>query len=184
MPVGLRRTASPGNCLGGGVMSKPSRRKPGVLLWPSTTRTALSWPQRAWLHDVGYVQELAVTGFHPLDGARWLRGRAFDSRVTALVAHHSGALIEAGERGMADQLATEFPREDSATANALWYCDMTTGPDGQDFEVVDRLGEIRSRYGPGHIVTRFIDRAQPTIVAAVRRAEDRLASLANRHPDP
>ena len=27
----------------------------------------------AWLHDIGYSPALAVTGFHPLDGARFLR---------------------------------------------------------------------------------------------------------------
>ena len=26
----------------------------------------------AWLHDVGYAPELVETGFHPLDGARFL----------------------------------------------------------------------------------------------------------------
>ncbi|MGH3588381.1 MAG: HD domain-containing protein, partial [Pseudonocardia sp.] len=25
----------------------------------------------AWLHDIGYASPLAVTGFHPLDGARY-----------------------------------------------------------------------------------------------------------------
>src|SRR5690242_11212814 len=52
----------------------------------------------AWLHDIGYAGDLAVTGFHPLDGARWLQRRGFDARVTALVAHHSCALVEADER--------------------------------------------------------------------------------------
>ncbi len=27
----------------------------------------------AYLHDIGYAPELAITGFHPLDGARHLR---------------------------------------------------------------------------------------------------------------
>ena len=27
----------------------------------------------AWLHDIGYAPAVAVTGFHPLDGARHLR---------------------------------------------------------------------------------------------------------------
>src|SRR5439155_25857906 len=49
----------------------------------------------AWLHDIGYAPALAETGFHPLDGARWLRSKSFHPRVTALVAHHSCALIEA-----------------------------------------------------------------------------------------
>jgi len=27
----------------------------------------------AWLHDIGYASPIAMTGFHPLDGARRLR---------------------------------------------------------------------------------------------------------------
>ncbi len=34
----------------------------------------------AWLHDIGYSPELAVTGFHPLDGARFLRAEGADER--------------------------------------------------------------------------------------------------------
>jgi putative nucleotidyltransferase with HDIG domain len=128
----------------------------------------------AWLHDVGYASDLAATGFHPLDGARWLRRSGLDDRVVALVAHHSCAQLEADERGLRRELDAEFSRERSAVADALWYVDMTTGPDGQDYEVTARLDEIRSRYGPDHVVTRFIARAKSEIVAAVRRTEDRL----------
>ncbi|MEU7875157.1 HD domain-containing protein [Dactylosporangium sp. NPDC049140] len=135
----------------------------------------------AWLHDVGYAPALAATGFHPLDGARWLRSEGFDDRVAALVAHHSCALVEADERGLGDVLGAEFAREQSPVADALWYCDMTTGPDGQDLDVVERLAEITSRYGPDHIVTRFIERAGGEITAAVRRAEAHLTA-AGRQP--
>jgi putative nucleotidyltransferase with HDIG domain len=131
----------------------------------------------AWLHDIGYAKDLALTGFHPLDGARWLRGQDFDSRVVTLVANHSVALIEAEERGLADDLAAEFPGETSAVADALVYCDMTTGPDGQDFDIMTRLEEIRSRYGPEHVVTRFINRAEFSILAAVHRTSERLSEL-------
>ncbi|RZU73480.1 HD domain-containing protein [Micromonospora kangleipakensis] len=128
----------------------------------------------AWLHDVGYSPDLVDTGFHSLDGGRWLRREHFDERIAALVAHHSCAWLEAEERGLDETLAQEFPREESAVADALCFADMTTGPDGQDFEVLERLEEIRSRYGPDHLVTRFIIRAEPEMVAAVRRTQSRL----------
>lgn len=64
----------------------------------------------AMLHDVGYAPRLAVTGFHPLDGARFLRDEHdADERLTRLVANHSFALLEAEERGLRDVLAVEFP---------------------------------------------------------------------------
>jgi len=52
----------------------------------------------AWLHDLGYAEQLAMTGFHPLDGARFLRSIGADDLVTSLVAYHSGAAYEAEER--------------------------------------------------------------------------------------
>ncbi|MFC6022660.1 HD domain-containing protein [Plantactinospora solaniradicis] len=130
----------------------------------------------AWLHDVGYSPELVDTGFHSLDGARWLRRQDVDERLSALVAHHSCAWLEAEERGLGQALGEEFEREESPVTDALCYADMTTGPDGQSFEVLERLAEIRSRYGSGHLVTRFITRAEPEIVAAVGRTEARLSA--------
>ena len=132
----------------------------------------------AWLHDVGYSPDIAETGFHPLDGARWLRLQGFDERVVDLVAHHSCAHMEAVERGLADELVAEFAREESAVADALWYADMTTGPDGQDFEVTVRLDEVVVRYGTEHLVSRFILKATPEIVASVARTEERLKGAA------
>lgn len=129
----------------------------------------------AWLHDIGYASGLVMTGFHPLDGARWLRSRSFDSRVAALVAHHSCAAIEADERGLLDILTCEFEHEQSATSDALIYCDMTTGPTGRSMDVGDRLSEIRSRYGPEHVVTRFATRAESRIIEAARRIEGKLS---------
>jgi hypothetical protein len=134
----------------------------------------------AWLHDVGYASEVAASGLHALDGARWLREQGFNDRLSALVAHHSCALFEAEERGLAKELQAEFNDEKSAVRDALWYCDMTTGPDGQDLDIHERLAEVRSRYGPDHLVTRFWTRAEPDIVAVVRRTEERLAAAGSQ----
>ena len=92
----------------------------------------------AWLHDIGYATPLADSGFHPLDGARYLRDRGFGDRaVWTLVAHHTCAQIEADERGLGEVLVAEFPIADAAPSAvaALTYCDMTTGPDGQPVDV-------------------------------------------------
>jgi putative nucleotidyltransferase with HDIG domain len=128
----------------------------------------------AWLHDLGYAPDVRDTGFHPLDGAVWLRKAGFEDRVCALVAHHTRADIEAEERCLADKLGA-FPREQSLVADALLYADMRTGPDGQDFSVGARLDEIIARYGEGHGATRFVRRARPVILEAAQRVEARLA---------
>src|SRR5271165_3769495 len=63
----------------------------------------------AWLHDIGYAPSLATTGLHQLDGARYLRDTQHaDAMLCRLVAHHSCAIIEADERGLADVLNLEF----------------------------------------------------------------------------
>ncbi len=131
----------------------------------------------AVLHDVGYSPRIVDTGFHPLDGARFLRAENVDERVVRLVAHHSCALLEAEERGLRQELEVEFPLEEPHLVDALIYCDMTTTPDGTPTTTPDRVAEIVGRYGPASIVGRFIRRAEPQIDAAARRVEGRLLQV-------
>ncbi|MEU5161786.1 HD domain-containing protein [Streptomyces sp. NPDC020875] len=73
----------------------------------------------AVLHDIGYAPAIAATGFHPLDGARFLRHEeGADERVVCLVAHHSCAVLEAEERGLRDEPA----------GKALVDCSNPVGP--------------------------------------------------------
>ncbi|MFE7119101.1 HD domain-containing protein [Streptomyces sp. NPDC057654] len=132
----------------------------------------------AVLHDIGYSPRIASTGFHPLDGGRFLREQeGMDERVVCLVAHHSCALLEAEERGLRQELATEFELEHPVLVDALLFCDMTTTPDGEPTTSEARVSEIVERYGPDTVVGRFIQRATPEIHAAVQRVEDRLRSV-------
>jgi hypothetical protein len=130
--------------------------------------------QAAILHDLGYASELAVTGFHPLDGARYLRSIGWDDRVVTLIAHHSCARVEAEERGLGAALG-EFERGPVELTECLIFCDMTTSPDGRIVSVDERLAEIRLRYGIDSIVGRFIARAEPELRAATGRVAHRLA---------
>ena len=130
----------------------------------------------AWLHDVGYAPDLAVTGLHQLDGARYLRDpQRADTILCRLVAHHSYAIIEASERGLAEVLGLEFEPAPQGLSDALTYCDMTTNPDGELVPVEQRLAEILDRYGPGHLVNRSIQRATPMILHAVEQVNYRAA---------
>ncbi|MFF2258358.1 HD domain-containing protein [Streptomyces albidoflavus] len=137
----------------------------------------------AVLHDIGYSPSIATTGFHPLDGARFLRDQeGADERVTRLVAHHSCALLEAEERGLRRELETEFALERPELVDALIVSDMTTTPDGEATTSTARVTEIVQRYGPDTVVGRFIQRAAPEIHAAVARVDQRMAAAGSSHP--
>ena len=55
---------------------------------------------------------------------------------------------------------------------------MTTSPDGDLVPAGRRLAEIHGRYGPGHPVSRSIQRATPMILRAVEQVQDRAARTA------
>ena len=105
----------------------------------------------AVLHDVGYGH--VETGFHPLDGARFLARAGFSAVVCNLVVHHSASTYEVDQ-------------DLSAAHAVLWWADLTTGPHGQGVTVEDRLDEICARYGPDDVVTRFVSRARAVLLAA------------------
>jgi putative nucleotidyltransferase with HDIG domain len=133
----------------------------------------------ALLHDIGYAPDLTDTGFHPLDGARYLSDTPQASDMLCrLVAHHSCALIEAAEHGLANQLSREFKPARPNLTDALIYCDMTTGPNGQHMPVEQRLAEIRARYGPEDPVSRALARSAPLLTDAVARIIGKLAGRA------
>ena len=133
----------------------------------------------AWLHDIGYTPALEETGFHPLDGALYLRDHGWTERVVALVAHHSGARFVPVERGF-DSLMAEFEFEDSAVSDALTYADQTVGPNGRRMTVPYRIAEAIARHGPDSPNARArVDRV-PYLLAAANRVEKRLAEASLR----
>ena len=141
-------------------------RKAAAEAWRVEPAVRADLAAAAVLHDIGYGH--VVTGCHPLDGARFLAAEGFSRTVCKLVAHHSASTVEAEERGIHLATYDEFATDrDLGQAHAvLWWADMTTGPTGQDVTVEDRLAEICERYGPGDLVTRFIVRARPRLLAA------------------
>jgi putative nucleotidyltransferase with HDIG domain len=132
----------------------------------------------AILHDIGYAPELVRTGFHPLDGAVYLAEIDAPERLVNLVAHHSFAAHEAALRGLSDELSC-FRDEGGRIRDALWYCDLTTSPDGDKVGVRERLQEIQQRYGPSDLVTRFITEASEELMAAVDRTAERLVAVSS-----
>ncbi|WP_236791121.1 three-helix bundle dimerization domain-containing protein [Amycolatopsis sp. GM8] len=129
----------------------------------------------AWLHDIGYGTEVADTGFHQLDGARYLTRRGWPDRICALVAHHAGADAVARLNGFAEQLAA-YEDERTPVRDALWYCDMTTSPDGEPVSFGDRIADIKARRGPDDPAVRALAVNEQERAAAVRRTEELLAA--------
>ena len=125
----------------------------------------------AWLHDIGYAPALRETGFHPLDGARYL-DRIGYPREAALVAHHSGARFVAEIRGLVGELAGFAFVEDPLT-DALTYADQTVGPRGERLSVADRLAEAVVRHGPDAPTSLAAPRRDPYVYAAAERTEAR-----------
>jgi hypothetical protein len=126
----------------------------------------------ALVHDVGYAPSLHRLGFHPVDGARFLRDQD-QERLARLVAHHSGARFEAEERDLVEELAA-FPVEDGPVMDALTFADMTTGPTGQSMTLAQRIEDVQRRYPSNDPVHRAIIRARPELQAAIDRTRQRL----------
>lgn len=124
----------------------------------------------AWLHDIGYAPSVRRTGFHPLDGAVFARSAGFGELVASLVGFHSGAHLEASERGL--QGLSEFSDPPSDVLDALTFCDLTTGPDGSPVPADDRLSDVLTRYAPEDPVHRAVDAGREELLAAVQRVRD------------
>ena len=129
----------------------------------------------AYLHDIGYAAAARDTGLHQLDGARYLRRLGASDALTSLVAHHTSALTEAGERHLDAHLRGEFPPPtDSELLDLLTYCDMTTSATGRTVTIDERLDCIYDRYAPGHLVARSIHSAEPQLRRIVSTVEERM----------
>ena len=128
----------------------------------------------AWLHDLGYAPAVAAVGFHPLDGARFLRTQGWRQDICDLVAHHSCADVEADRRGAGEALREEFADRPGPVRDVLWGADATIGPAGERLSVDERVREVLSRYGAGSLVAECMVAIAPQLAAALARVEVRL----------
>jgi putative nucleotidyltransferase with HDIG domain len=128
------------------------------------------------LHDIGYAPDLVTTGFHAIDGARYLRDIDAPTRLVELVAHHSCAVLEAELRGLSAELGEFADEGPTPVRDALWWADMTTTPDGGRTTLMERVREIEQRYGPDDVVSCFVRWGWPELLGAVERTDGRLAA--------
>ena len=136
----------------------------------------------AWLHDIGYSPEIADTGFHPMDGARYLRDVWHaDETLCRLVANHSRAIVEAEQRRIADELSARIPsgRPRARRCADLLRHDHCTGrPTGVSTRSASR--KLRGGTVQTTVVTHVTIRARPQLVSSVMRISDRLCMAAVR----
>jgi HD superfamily phosphodiesterase len=127
----------------------------------------------AWLHDIGYAEELRDSGFPPLDGARYLQRNGWQTRLAGLVAHHSEASSVARVSGLIDAVDA-FPQERSLASDALAYADQTVGPNGRSMTFEQRQNDMLDRHpqdSPPVIAHR---QREALLQAAINRVEQRL----------
>ena len=105
----------------------------------------------AWLHDIGYAPDLAVTGLHALDAARYLR----DAQVGRTPFEHHR---RSRRTGACRRLSLESSLTSDTFSSVLTLCDMTTSPDGEPIPIDKQHAEIHHRYGRDHLVSRSIPR--------------------------
>jgi predicted HD phosphohydrolase len=130
----------------------------------------------AWLHDIGYAEQVVDSGFHPLDAARYLDRQHWPRRLCALVAHHSGAVFVAAVRGFGGAL-DRYPHEESAVSDALTYADQTVGPSGERMTVEQRVADMLRRHGPESPNVRADHVRRPYLLGVASRVERRLRSV-------
>ena len=126
----------------------------------------------AYLHDIGYAPELKQTGLYAIDGALWLRSHK-QERLASLTAYHSGTWFQAQLYGLLPDLE-QFSPEQSMVADALDYCDMTTGPAGARISFEERIQDILVRYPEPNIVAQATHQAKPSLSQAVDHIQQEL----------
>jgi hypothetical protein len=128
----------------------------------------------AWLHDIGYAAPVADTGFHPLDGARYLDRLGWPARITALVAHHSGAIYLARAHGPKHRPGRLPVRNDRAGRRAhLRRPDHRPGR--ATHQPGHRIAEAIWRHGAQSAHATAQPLREPHLRDVARRVENRLA---------
>lgn len=150
-----------------------------ITVAPSAVDTLVA---AAWLHDLGYGSRAQQSGFHPLDGAVYLRGKGWPADVCALVAHHSGSRFVARILGL-DERLREFEFVEDPLSDALTVADNTAGANRTILAVDERLREKRRRHGPDSPNTRANPERDDYIRAADERVAHRLAILNQPKPN-
>lgn len=133
----------------------------------------------ALLHDIGYLPavkeylckytELLPTGWHPVDGAYFLRSRG-EERLADLIEGHGNSL----EVAKLQHLAT-FTISTDLAAMIITFCDCQTDPTGKRVDYESRLEEIKLRKGASSVEVLAHEQAKPRIRQIIEEIKNLIA---------
>lgn len=155
------------------LVAERARLASGLAPAPWRDAVALA----GWVHDIGYAPALVETGFHPLDGARYLRASGWPEEVFRLVAFHTGAATEAALRWPATGMGEDFDPPPSAALAVLTWADLTSSPTGEVCSAAERIEEILRRYEKASVVHRAVLQSREEFLETTGRVEAALAEL-------
>ena len=111
----------------------------------------------ALLHDIGYWEPIAQSGFHPIDGARFLTAHG-EPQLARFVVGHSCSPEEAAVAGISG-----VEQDSSLIAKLITYWDVQVKQGGEVVSYEERLADILARYGEDSAVGRANLLARPRI---------------------
>lgn len=128
----------------------------------------------ALLHDVGKALDPGNTEPHGFAGARFLDALGL-ADVAPLVAHHSGARLEADARGMADR--DRWVSGEPDLLAVLTFLDRTTSATGARVSLAERREDIAARHGAGSLSVRLFE----ATLREVQRGQELVAARGRPH---
>ena len=123
----------------------------------------------ALLHDVGYLETLQDTGFHPIDGARFLQSIGAPDLAAFIICHSHAA-----EYARLANLPS-IPISLHPIASVITFWDVRVAPGGKILSYEQRLEDIRNRHGEESLTWKAHMKAMDRIQAS----EDRLRQIPN-----
>lgn len=119
----------------------------------------------ALVHDIGYLESFADTGFHPLDGYNFLLRQGFPQLAERILGH-SCCPEEASLLGLSLPDYTE-----DLIAKLITYWDVQVKQGGEIVGYESRLDDISLRYGEESIVARAHQLARPRIEQVIQEID-------------
>ena len=122
----------------------------------------------ALLHDIGYLDALTVSGFHPIDGANYLRECGYPDLAEYILGHSNSpeqaTLLQIEGVVMSPHII----------AKLITYWDIRVRQGGALVSYAERLDDIKTRYGVESQVWKSHLLAHDRISQLVQEIEDLL----------